>query len=188
MFPQHHQRAASAPTTPHLIVSTAFSSASADTSPCASPSSSSTATSPVVPPQKNVHFASQEQGGLATVRLYNRSAKPASLLRIGDETETETEGESSSAPTGFFASIWNTGRASAYPFPTSSAAGPVPKLAAGTGAPQELIFEIDMKNSTPLPARGAERAEGNVYFESLGFLTDAGSGASSSLSGSIPPY
>jgi len=46
---------------------------------------------------------------------------------------------------------------------------------------EELIFEIDMKNSTPLPTRGAERAKGNVYFESLGFLTDAGSGPSSSL-------
>jgi len=88
MFPHH----------PHLIVSTTFSSASADSSPCASPLSSSTATSPVVPPQKNVHFASQEEGGLA------------SLLCTGDEIDRKTEGEGPSAPTGF------SGRPSAYPF------------------------------------------------------------------------
>ena len=44
--------------------------------------------------------------------------------------------------------------------------------AASTEVHEELIFEIDMKNSTPVPAQGAGRAEGNVYFESLGFLTD----------------
>ena len=35
---------------------------------------------------------------------------------------------------------------------------------------EELISKIDMKNSTPLPTWGAERAKGNVYFESLAWV------------------
>ena len=56
--------------------------------------------------------------------------------------------------------------------------------AASTEVHEELIFEIDM--STPVPAPCAGRAEGNVYFESLGFLTDAGSGAPHLFPQSIP--
>ena len=62
-------------------------------------------TSPVVPPQKKVHFASQE-----VVHVYERSVKPTSLLYLGDETETETDDEYETDLTGFFASIRNTGR------------------------------------------------------------------------------
>ncbi|KZT02051.1 carbohydrate-binding module family 21 protein [Laetiporus sulphureus 93-53] len=45
---------------------------------------------------KNVHFA-EKDAGLETVRVFNRSGKPASLSKPpGEETETETEAESSS--------------------------------------------------------------------------------------------
>ncbi|KAI0640169.1 hypothetical protein C8Q77DRAFT_1045344 [Trametes polyzona] len=44
---------------------------------------------------KNVHFA-EKDSGLETVRVYNRTGKPASLSKPpGEETETETEAESS---------------------------------------------------------------------------------------------
>ena len=144
--------------------------------------------SPSLPHQKNVHFPSQEEGGLATVRVYKRSAKPASLLRKGDETETETEGESSSAPNAFnlpfvWGSRWNhtaNSRTSAFPFPKFGA-GPVPKKHSPLAdhddrAKAQTTFEIDMSNSSPIPARGADRAEGNLFFESLGFTCDAGTG------------
>ena len=178
MFPQlhHHPRACSAPATPVLDPPSSHSS----------PTSS--VPSPSLPHQKNVHFPSQEEGGLATVRVYKRSAKPASLLRKGDETETETEGESSSAPNGFnlpfvWGSRWNqtgNGRTSAYPFPKFGAA-PAPKkpspLADHDDRTNDLsVLAIDMKNSSPIPARGADRAEGNVFFESLGFICDASTG------------
>lgn len=177
--PQHLQRAASASTTPRLAASSAFPLTCAVTSPCAL--SSSTATSPVV----NSHTASQEEGDLAIIPVYNRSVKAASSLHVGDEGETE--GEDSSTPTGFVSSICNTGQASAYPFlklrtAGASVAGPLSELAASTEAeaPQELI---GMQNLTPLPARGTE---GSVFFEGLEFLTDAGSSASSLYFLSIP--
>ena len=40
---------------------------------------------------KNVHFA-EKDSGLETIRVYNRTGKPASLSKPpGEETETETE-------------------------------------------------------------------------------------------------
>lgn len=166
MFPQlhHHQRACSAPAIPNL-------------EPPSSPSSLS-------PSQKNVRFPSQE-GGLATVRVYKRSAKPASLLRKGDETETETEGESCYAPNRLdlpfvWGSRWNhtgsSARTSAYPFP-KFAPGPIPKNPRPSAdRTVTSLFEIDVKNSSPIPARGPDRAKGNVFFESLGFIRDPGTG------------
>lgn len=118
------------------------------------------------------------------MRVYKRSAKPASLLRIGDETETETEGESSSAPNGFGQSSpwgyrWYNGRAGPYP---------IPKVGATRSSPladDVVRIGIDTKNSSPIPARGVERAEGNIFLESLGFLCDV---ATSSLSPSFPRF
>ncbi|TFK89886.1 carbohydrate-binding module family 21 protein [Polyporus arcularius HHB13444] len=44
---------------------------------------------------KNVHFA-EKDSGLETIRVFNRTGKPASLSKpSGEETETETEAESS---------------------------------------------------------------------------------------------
>jgi hypothetical protein len=41
---------------------------------------------------KNVHFA-EKDGGLESVRVFSRSAKPLSITTGGDDTETETEQE-----------------------------------------------------------------------------------------------
>ena len=125
--------------------------------------------------------------------MYKRSAKPASLLRKGDETETETEGESSSAPNGFglpfvWGSRWNqtsNARAPAFPFPKFNGS-PLPKKPSPLGdrddsVKEETGFEIDMKNSSPVPTRGAERTTGNIYFETLGFICDSGGEFPSSL-------
>jgi hypothetical protein len=179
-FPTHHQRACSAPATPNLDPLSPNSSAL--------PLQISQSPTSAHPPQKNVHFPSQEEGGLTTVRVYKRSAKPASLLRKGDETETETEGESSSAPNGFnlpfvWGSRWNqtsNARTPGYPFPKFGAS-PVPKKPSpladrDDGTKEDTRFEIDMKNSSPIPARGAERTEGNIFFETLGFVCDSSPG------------
>ena len=45
--------------------------------------------------QKNVHFPSQEEGGLVTIRVYKRSATPASDLLRKATKQRQTEGESS---------------------------------------------------------------------------------------------
>jgi hypothetical protein len=37
----------------------------------------------------------------------------------------------------------------------------------------ETVVEVDGANSSPVPARGAQRGEGNVYLESLGFANGA---------------
>ena len=142
MFPQHHQRAASAPSTPNLN----FSAPPSPTSPTTPP-----------PTAKTVHFPSQEEGGLATVKLFNRSAKPASVSRVGDdtETETETEGYGSGRETSLWPA-WNSTQPPSFPFPRM---------------PIEERLDIDGTHSSPVPQRGVERAEGFVYVESLGFET-----------------
>lgn len=90
---------------------------------------------PSTPSVKSVHFPQD----LASVRVFNRSAKPASLLiSRGLETETETETEGDTTP-------------SSFPFPTMAA--PVD---------EHLIMHtseaIPMANSDPY---------GNVFLESL---------------------
>ncbi|KAH9486053.1 hypothetical protein JR316_0000117 [Psilocybe cubensis] len=183
--PASHQRAASAPTTPHLASSTPSYATSPQNrptessvshsiasegllSPDAPPSltssissfsssastSSSPSTSPPLSPSlpslspslstsstlshtpKNVHFPSQDTD-IATVKIFNRSARPASLSLTGREsgnesqTETETEGEGSGSGYGGFGvnrwggwgSGWGrsggggAGGTSGYPFP-----------------------------------------------------------------------
>lgn len=173
MFPDlhsRHQRARSAPSTPRLDHIDLAAPASA------SPQSDSTPPSPTYFPQKNVHFPSQEEGGLATVRVFNRSAKPASLSRLGEETETETEGESSATGWGGpRANSWGPRTAStrAYPrpsynFPVLSAAAPARHSPLAHDS--EKVLSVDIANSSPVPARGAEKGDGNVYLESMGFL------------------
>jgi hypothetical protein len=89
---------------------------------------------------KNVHFAESDDG-LESVRVYNRSGKPANISRpAGEETETETEAEPS-----------------AFPFPHSPGPSPL-------GA-QSLLPTVDSDNSTPLP--NASNAHANIYVEAL---------------------
>ena len=90
---------------------------------------------------KNVHFAESDDG-LESVRVYNRSGKPANISRpAGEETETETEAEPS-----------------AYPFPQSSP-GPSP-LAVHSSLPT-----LDPDHTTQLP--NSSNPHANIYVESL---------------------
>ncbi|OSD00901.1 carbohydrate-binding module family 21 protein [Trametes coccinea BRFM310] len=93
---------------------------------------------------KNVHFADKDSG-LETVRVYNRSGKPASLSKPqGEETETETEAESS------------------FPFPLLPTS-PVSQNPAPT-----LIYEIDpsTERTHPIPKPNPS-PYANVFLETL---------------------
>ena len=89
---------------------------------------------------KNVHFAESDDG-LESVRVYNRSGKPANISRpAGEETETETEAEPS-----------------AYPFPHSPGPSPL--------AVHSLLPTVDPDHSTPLP--NSSNPHANIYVETL---------------------
>ena len=89
---------------------------------------------------KNVHFAESDDG-LESVRVYNRSGKPANISRpAGEETETETEAEPS-----------------AYPFPQSPAPPPAPV--------QSSLPILDSDLCTQLP--NSSNSHANIYVESL---------------------
>ena len=128
---QQHQRASSAPCTP-LFAS----------------SSESSLSSPTHHPSKNVHFPSQD---LATIRVFNRSARPDSLGRLGEETETETEGEGSGA-----------GRyigGSTFPFPQVFEKSPL--------CQSKQKYQINWSQSSGIPRTNVDRAIENIFFESL---------------------
>ena len=89
---------------------------------------------------KNVHFAESDDG-LESVRVYNRSGKPANISRpAGEETETETEAEPS-----------------AYPFPQSPGPSPL--------AVQSSLPTLDPDLCTVLP--NSSNSHANIYLESL---------------------
>ncbi|OBZ68387.1 hypothetical protein A0H81_11507 [Grifola frondosa] len=91
---------------------------------------------------KNVHFA-EKDSGLETVRVFNRSGKPASLSKpSGDDTETETEAESS------------------FPFPSL----PSPS----TASSHSLVHEIDPspERTSAIP-RTNPSPYANVFLETL---------------------
>ncbi|KAJ7603617.1 hypothetical protein DFH06DRAFT_1350075 [Mycena polygramma] len=79
-MPSHHLRARSAPSTPCLAgVELGTMSPEAE--------------SPGTPTSKAVHFPAPD-AGLVDIRLFKRSARPASVsFPLDEETETETEGE-----------------------------------------------------------------------------------------------
>ncbi|RPD64597.1 hypothetical protein L227DRAFT_261642 [Lentinus tigrinus ALCF2SS1-6] len=93
---------------------------------------------------KNVHFA-EKDSGLETIRVFNRSGKPASLSKPpGDETETETEAESS------------------FPFPILPSTG-ISSLASTT-----LVYELDThpERTSPVPKPNPSPYE-NVFLETI---------------------
>ncbi|KAI0756242.1 hypothetical protein C8Q80DRAFT_1264325 [Daedaleopsis nitida] len=93
---------------------------------------------------KNVHFA-EKDSGLETIRVYNRSGKPASLSKpAGEETETETEAESS------------------FPFPVFPTS-PIASAGAAT-----LVHEIDtnVARTNPIPKLNPS-PYANVLLETL---------------------
>ena len=129
--PRSHQRACSAPSTPgHFSITT----------------------------PKNVHFA--EKDGLATVRVFNRSARPAALLRpiSGDDTETETDSEFSNRPTN-----------GVYPFP---------RIPASSSSPLTTqTYEIDrvaQGATSPIPALSPP-LYANIHVETIDLSYSAAS-------------
>lgn len=94
---------------------------------------------------KNVHFA-EKDSGLETIRVFNRTGKPASLSKPpGEETETETEAESSS-----------------YPFPVFSTS-PIASTASAT-LPHEIDNSVD--RTSPVPKLNPS-PYANVFLETL---------------------
>ena len=167
MFPdlhpkqQQHQRASSAPCSP-LFPSTSPSSTS----------SSSNSSSPSFHHHvsKNVHFPSQEEGGLATIRVFNRSARPASLSRLGEETETDTtDNEASSGGNGGWPG-WS-GKyvgGSTFPFPRVAAAANAEKKSPLNPAKQKGIqYNIDWSVSSIIPRKNIDRRIENVFLDTL---------------------
>lgn len=126
------------------------------------------------PVHKNVHFPADGEGGLATIRVFNRSAKPASLSRSGgDDTETETEGELSGSNSN--SSTFIRGPSAVLPFPRS----PLSQQSPATR------HEIDPAVSSPIPAVDAS-SHANVHLESLTYLSSLpGSSTTPGLSGTL---
>lgn len=131
-----HLRARSCPTTPHP-----------DRSP--SPETPST--------PKNVHFPSKETGELESIRVFSRSARPASLSRLagaGEDTETETENEAH----------YSIGRTS-FPFPRFPSSPPRENAPSPPKIATEIIYNIDSTASSLIPADACTRYA-NIYLES----------------------
>ncbi|KAG9309124.1 carbohydrate-binding module family 21 protein [Chiua virens] len=113
-------------------------------------------TSPVATP-KNVHFPEKDYG-LATVRVYNRSARPAALNNPlnGNGDETETDGEEQPL--------------SRFPFPSM---------------PPAIKYEIDPTKSSPVPGKISPHT--NLLLESLDLAPSSSStmAAKPFLTGSV---
>ncbi|KAH6896170.1 hypothetical protein BKA70DRAFT_1438886 [Coprinopsis sp. MPI-PUGE-AT-0042] len=82
-------------------------------------------TAPATPSApKAVHFPSTEEGGLTTVRVFKRTAKPVNLLLPGasggEETETETDGEGYNSGPGANGAGYHYGIHNTWGFSTSN--------------------------------------------------------------------
>ncbi|KAK2462453.1 hypothetical protein APHAL10511_005423 [Amanita phalloides] len=109
--------------------------------------------------QKNVHFP---EGDLVSVRVFNRSARPASLSKpTSDDTETETESEASAA--------WP---ASASYFRSLAASKPLRK-----------VYELDPVRTSPIPRKHDHIA--NVHLESVHLKATGAVGFPPAVTGSI---
>ncbi|KAJ3871656.1 putative phosphatase regulatory subunit-domain-containing protein [Lentinula edodes] len=179
-----HQRASSAPTTPgHELVGD-HSSPSSNSS-VSNPSAPGSGTvSPTTP--KTVHFPSLSTH-LERVRIFHKSAKPASLLTVraqGEDTETETETDRGSD--WGYAYRGNTARPSngSFPFPkmansplssNSSIWPPSPAVGASEYRKGSTKLELDMTGyPIPDPSSIPPSPMTNILLESI------------SLSASVP--
>ena len=118
------------------------------------------------------------------MRVFNRSARPASLSLgarpAGEETETETEGTGTEGEGWGGGMRWGGGWGSGkgHFFPRVGAAG-------GTGLRRENSLNskaevekdsedvlVDDEKSSYIPRVGAHLGDANVYLESLGFVGD----------------
>ncbi|KAJ3900715.1 putative phosphatase regulatory subunit-domain-containing protein [Lentinula edodes] len=179
-----HQRASSAPTTPgHELVGDHSSSSS--NSSVSNPSAPGSGTvSPTTP--KTVHFPSLSTH-LERVRIFHKSAKPASLLTVraqGEETETETETDRGSD--WGYAYRGNTARPSNGSFPSPKMANsplssnssiwpPTPAVGASEYRKGSTKLELDMTGyPIPDPSSIPPSPFTNILLESI------------SLSASVP--
>jgi hypothetical protein len=158
MFPdlhpkqQQHQRASSAPCSPLFPLSPSSTSSSPNSSPSYVP--------------KNVHFPSQEEGGLATIRVFNRSARPASLSRLGEETEeTDTDGEASSGGWPGWSGKFVGG--STFPFPRVPAANSDKKSPLNPSKQKGIQYNINWSASSIIPRKNVDRRIENVFLDTL---------------------
>ncbi|KAH8836135.1 putative phosphatase regulatory subunit-domain-containing protein [Flagelloscypha sp. PMI_526] len=160
LTPIRHARARSAPSTPRPDMLSDDDEEDEGQSP-----STMTPSTP-----KNVHFADS----LASVRVFNRSARPASVsLPIGSDFETETDdGESSSNQAGYFG--WGSWSTPSSNNKTRSSTplrfGLKPTINPSTAMITEPApyFQIDSAASSPIPLRSAEwTPDRSIIVESL---------------------
>ncbi|KIK71480.1 carbohydrate-binding module family 21 protein [Collybiopsis luxurians FD-317 M1] len=173
-FHSAHQRARSAPTNPGQEI---ISNESSPSSPGSPISTSSTLDSPTTP--KSVHFPSLPIH-LERVRVFHKSAKPASLLsvRTGEDTETETETDRGSD--------WGYGyrkpgmarpSAGSFPFPkmpsspltsTNSVWPPLPSKEASEYRSGSMKLQLDMTGyPVPDPSSIPPTTAINILLESI---------------------
>jgi hypothetical protein len=116
---------------------------------------------PLLQGPKNVHFAEKESG-LETVKVFSRSARPASLSnQNGDDTETETEPESNQH-------IRSGAYLDSFPFPRLSS----------SSSPAAHAFELDTSSSSPIPSPSPP-SYANVHLETLTFSVPPATSSSS---------
>ncbi|KAG6856759.1 hypothetical protein H0H87_000937, partial [Tephrocybe sp. NHM501043] len=122
-----------------------------------------------VPPPKNVHFPSTGSD-LATVRIYSRSARPASIsLPIEGQGDTETETESERTP-------------ASLPFPRFPVTPRKPFAARMTTT--KTVHALDPTQSSQIPAP-APPPHANVHLESLLLHSSSSPSLSLSLRGTL---
>ena len=175
MFPdlhpkqQQHQRSSSAPCSPLFVSS----------SPPSTSSSSASSSSLHHHVHKNVHFPSQEEGGLATIRVFNRTARPASLSRLCEDTETDTDGEVSNTES-YRNGGWPgwSGKyvgGSTFPFPRVPANAEKKSPLNPSNQKKIQKYSIDWSASSVIPRKNVNRGNENIFFESLQ-VVDGGDG------------
>jgi hypothetical protein len=128
-------------------------------------------TTPNIPP-KNVHFA-EKDGGLESVRVFSRSAKPVSITTGCEDTETETEPEPNHIVS--HASRYN----DAYPFPRIPSS-----LIPSFPSSSRLIFELDGSNTSSVPSPRLS-PYAHVHLESVVLRHDVASNRAPALTGTL---
>ncbi|KAF9469496.1 hypothetical protein BDZ94DRAFT_1327762 [Collybia nuda] len=127
------------------------------------------------PSHKNVHFPSKEQGGLETVHVFSRSARPASLslsFPLAEDTETDTETDRDS-------NMWPGRNTSTTPFPrVRSSLAP---------SQTRKVYAIHEGKTSSVPAPALDPGA-NIYLETLVLQSSSSASSSSSVPGlSSPP-
>ena len=167
--PPHHRSAVPRTTSSSVLLAngkplkSSLKSSSSSPSLVITPRTRSAPSTPLLA-QKNVHFP---EGDLVSVRVFNRSARPASLSKpVGDDTETETETDNSSF-------LWPAASSSSY-F----------RSAAAFAKPAKKAFQLNADACSTIP-RKHEQSDlyANVHLEGIQLKSSAT--ASPAVTGSI---